>query len=102
MQPQRIESNANVYDFNLDAEDMKALDGLDQGKKGEVSFNPIDDVSFDRLSRGHYLLLTSSDHAYHAACVGLRRPRDNACMYMHRTVIHGGSLGRIVQGATGH
>jgi len=40
--PSRIHSNTNLYDFELDQEDMKVLDGLDQGKAGAVSWNPID------------------------------------------------------------
>jgi diketogulonate reductase-like aldo/keto reductase len=34
--PQRIVSNADVYNFELDEEDMKALDDLDQGSKGAI------------------------------------------------------------------
>lgn len=34
--PQRIISNADVYDFRLDEEDMELLDRLDQGKKGAI------------------------------------------------------------------
>lgn len=32
----RIEQNANVYGFELDEEDMEALDGLDQGRSGAI------------------------------------------------------------------
>ena len=34
--PARIESNARVYDFQLDEEDMERLDELDQGDKGAL------------------------------------------------------------------
>lgn len=34
--PERIRKNADVYGFKLDGEDMKALDGLDQGKDGAI------------------------------------------------------------------
>jgi diketogulonate reductase-like aldo/keto reductase len=40
--PSRIHSNTNIYDFSLDSDDMKELDGLDEGKAGEISWNPID------------------------------------------------------------
>ena len=38
----RIQSNAQLYDFNLDDEDMSSLDALDQGKDGAISWNPVD------------------------------------------------------------
>lgn len=34
--PERIEKNADVYGFELDNADLKALDGLDQGKDGSI------------------------------------------------------------------
>ncbi|ORY34559.1 putative aldo-keto reductase [Naematelia encephala] len=40
--PSRIKSNADLYDFELDQGDMKALDGLDEGAKGACSWNPVD------------------------------------------------------------
>ncbi|VDC02734.1 unnamed protein product [Peniophora sp. CBMAI 1063] len=39
--PQRIVHNAEVFDFNLAEEDMAALDGLDKGDAGAISWNPI-------------------------------------------------------------
>ncbi|EKM50202.1 uncharacterized protein PHACADRAFT_188525 [Phanerochaete carnosa HHB-10118-sp] len=38
----RIRSNADLYDFDLDADDMRQLDGLDKGSAGAVSWNPVD------------------------------------------------------------
>ncbi|KAG6812022.1 hypothetical protein H0H92_004684 [Tricholoma furcatifolium] len=40
--PARIHSNAQVYDFELADEDVAALDALDRGKDGAVSWNPVD------------------------------------------------------------
>ncbi|KIJ67493.1 hypothetical protein HYDPIDRAFT_186241 [Hydnomerulius pinastri MD-312] len=40
--PSRIRSNAEIYDFELDPDDMAQLDGLDSGKAGAVSWNPVD------------------------------------------------------------
>ncbi|OTA95369.1 hypothetical protein M434DRAFT_69437, partial [Hypoxylon sp. CO27-5] len=34
--PDRIRTNADVYDFGLDEDDMKALNDLDQGSKGAI------------------------------------------------------------------
>jgi diketogulonate reductase-like aldo/keto reductase len=33
---ERIIENADVYDFELTAEDMRRLDGLDQGRNGAI------------------------------------------------------------------
>ena len=38
----RIRSNMDLYDFSLDEEDIELLDGLDKGKDGAVTWNPID------------------------------------------------------------
>jgi diketogulonate reductase-like aldo/keto reductase len=40
--PERIRSNAQLYDFELNPEEMAQLDGLDRGKEGAVSWNPVD------------------------------------------------------------
>ncbi|KIP08492.1 hypothetical protein PHLGIDRAFT_23512 [Phlebiopsis gigantea 11061_1 CR5-6] len=40
--PSRIYSNAQVYDFALDEDDMKRLDALDRGAAGSVTWNPVD------------------------------------------------------------
>lgn len=39
--PGRIQSNAQLYDFELNAEEMSNLDGLDLGDKGAISWNPV-------------------------------------------------------------
>ncbi|GAA5992593.1 hypothetical protein JCM11641_006537 [Rhodosporidiobolus odoratus] len=39
--PARIQSNADLEGFELDEGDMKELDGLDEGEKGAVSWNPV-------------------------------------------------------------
>lgn len=41
-QPARVVSNANLYDFEILAEDIAQIDALDQGKKGAISWNPVD------------------------------------------------------------
>ncbi|KAG9095046.1 hypothetical protein FRC06_010183 [Ceratobasidium sp. 370] len=38
---ERIASNADVYGFELSAQDMASLDALDQGSKGAISWNPV-------------------------------------------------------------
>jgi diketogulonate reductase-like aldo/keto reductase len=40
--PSRIRSNANLYDFELDEDDMKSLDAMDIGGDGAVCWNPVD------------------------------------------------------------
>ncbi|WVQ81056.1 hypothetical protein IAT38_003163 [Cryptococcus sp. DSM 104549] len=39
--PSRIASNTQIYDFELDAEDIEAIDGLDQGAAGAMTWNPV-------------------------------------------------------------
>jgi diketogulonate reductase-like aldo/keto reductase len=34
--PSRIVGNADIYDFELDKDDMAKLDALDQGAKGAI------------------------------------------------------------------
>lgn len=36
--PDRIKENAGIYDFELDAEDLKTIDGMDQGMKGNIGY----------------------------------------------------------------
>ncbi|KDQ14480.1 hypothetical protein BOTBODRAFT_132310 [Botryobasidium botryosum FD-172 SS1] len=40
--PSRISSNAEVYDFELDEEDVAALDALEKGKEGSVTWDVAD------------------------------------------------------------
>jgi len=39
----RIEENFTVFDFTLDAEDVAAMDALDKGASGAVTWNPVDE-----------------------------------------------------------
>lgn len=39
---ERIHSNIDIFGFELDEKEMQALDGLDRGKEGAVSWNPVD------------------------------------------------------------
>ncbi|KAG8878160.1 hypothetical protein FRB97_002754 [Tulasnella sp. 331] len=41
-QTSRVLSNSQVYDFELNADEMKKLDALDKGKDGAVTWNPVD------------------------------------------------------------
>lgn len=34
--PSRIEANADVFGFDLDDDDMRSLDSLDQGERGAI------------------------------------------------------------------
>ncbi|RDX45701.1 Aldo/keto reductase [Lentinus brumalis] len=40
--PERILSNSQVFDFELSEEDMAAIDALDRGKEGAITWNPVD------------------------------------------------------------
>ncbi|OJT02493.1 hypothetical protein TRAPUB_6965 [Trametes pubescens] len=40
--PARVISNANIFDFEISAEDMEAINALDRGKDGAVTWNPVD------------------------------------------------------------
>lgn len=40
--PARVVSNADVFGFELSKEEMTKLDGLDKGKSGAISWNPVD------------------------------------------------------------
>ncbi|KAH9840557.1 Aldo/keto reductase [Rhodofomes roseus] len=40
--PERVVSNADVYDFQISEEDMAKLDALDKGAAGATSWNPVD------------------------------------------------------------
>ena len=35
-------ANADVYDFELTREDIAAIDALDRGKEGSITWNPVD------------------------------------------------------------
>ncbi|KAH9946612.1 Aldo/keto reductase [Amylocystis lapponica] len=41
-QPARVVENAEVYDFEIGADDMARIDALDRGKAGAISWNPVD------------------------------------------------------------
>lgn len=40
--PVRVAGNADVYDFELSLQDMAAIDALDCGKEGAITWNPVD------------------------------------------------------------
>ncbi|OCH87020.1 Aldo/keto reductase [Obba rivulosa] len=40
--PERVISNADLYDFEISSEDMAKIDALDKGKEGAISWNPVD------------------------------------------------------------
>lgn len=38
----KIKSNADVYNFELSVDEVAAIDALDKGKEGAITWNPID------------------------------------------------------------
>lgn len=40
--PDRIKANADVYGFELSDDEIAAIDALDKGKEGSITWNPID------------------------------------------------------------
>ncbi|KAI0307111.1 Aldo/keto reductase [Multifurca ochricompacta] len=40
--PDRVRSNIDVFSFELSEEEIEKLDGLDRGKSGAVTWNPVD------------------------------------------------------------
>ncbi|KAI0728939.1 Aldo/keto reductase [Fomitopsis betulina] len=40
--PERVVSNADVYDFEISMKDMARMDALDRGAAGATSWNPVD------------------------------------------------------------
>ncbi|KAI0666602.1 Aldo/keto reductase [Trametes maxima] len=41
-QPARVVSNVDVYDFEISEEDVAAINALDKGKDGAITWNPVD------------------------------------------------------------
>ena len=44
--PERIEENFELFDFELEADDLEQIDGLDRGEAGRTGPNPD---TFDRI-----------------------------------------------------
>ena len=40
-QVDRVRSNAEIYEFELDEDDMTRLDSMDMGDEGAVTWNPV-------------------------------------------------------------
>ncbi len=40
--PERVVQNADVFDFEIDADDMASINALDRGKAGQITWNPVD------------------------------------------------------------
>ena len=40
--PERVLTNSQVFDFELSEKDIAALDALDKGKAGAITWNPVD------------------------------------------------------------